>query len=152
MGGGVIWKSNFRILLVEDNVGDVVLFNEALNHLDKVVELKIVKDSLTAIKHLTELPTSDLFPDLILSDINMPGMSGKDLLIALKNDIQFSDIPVIMMSTTSDPTEIKQAFELGARYFAVKRDSVDQIEKLFRKMINLVSLSEKPRSLKDFVL
>ncbi|MBL7915740.1 MAG: response regulator [Bacteroidia bacterium] len=152
MGGGVIWKSNFRILLVEDNVGDVVLFNEALNHLDNVVELKIVKDSLTAIKHLAELPTSDLFPDLILSDINMPGMSGKDLLIALKNDIQFSDIPVIMMSTTSDPTEIKQAFELGARYFAVKRDSVDQIEKLFRKMINLVTLSEKPRSLKDFVL
>lgn len=152
MGGAVIGQSNFRILLVEDNVGDVVLFNEALNHLDKVVELKIVKDSLTAIKHLAELPTRDLFPDLILSDINMPGMSGKDLLIALKNDIQFSDIPVIMMSTTSDPTEIKQAFDLGARYFAVKRDSVDQIEKLFRKMINLVSLSEKPRSLKDFVL
>lgn len=152
MGGGVLEKSNFRILLVEDNYGDVVLFHEALKHLESFVDLKIVKDSSTAIEYLAQLQLQNSLPDLILTDINMPGMSGKELLITIKTDSAFSRIPVIMMSTTSDPAEIKQAYESGASYFAVKRDSVDQIELLLSKIIHLINLSEKPRSLKDFVL
>ncbi len=152
MGGEYSDKSDFRVLLVEDNQGDVVLFNEALDHLNKSVELTIVKDSLTAIEFLNQSQKRNHLPDLILTDINMPGMSGKDLLIVLKKDLKWSSIPVIVMSTTSDPAEIKQAYELGASYFAVKRDRVDQIESLFYKMITLINQPEKPRSLSDFVL
>ncbi|MBL0072225.1 MAG: response regulator [Bacteroidetes bacterium] len=84
MGGEYSDKSDFRVLLVEDNQGDVVLFNEALDHLNKSVLLTIVKDSLTAIEFLNQSQKRNHLPDLILTDINMPGMSGKDLLIVLK--------------------------------------------------------------------
>ena len=152
MGGEYFDKSDFRVLLVEDNEGDVVLFNEALGHLNRSVELTIVKDSFTAIQYLDHSETRNQLPHLILTDINMPGMSGKDLLIRIKKEVKWSEIPVIMMSTTSDPAEIKEAYDLGARYFAVKRDRVDQIEALFQKMIVLINESKKPRSLNDFVL
>lgn len=152
MGGENFDDSDFRVLLVEDNDGDVVLFKEALSQLNRNVALKIVKDSNAAIQFLENSTATDLLPHFILTDINMPGMSGKDLLILLKTEKKWNYIPVIMMSTTSDPVEIKKSYELGAAYFAVKRDRVDQIVSLFQKIFKLIKEPQGPRSLSDFVL
>lgn len=67
------------------------------------------------------------FPDVILLDLNMPLMNGRECLVALKQAPSLQHIPVIIYSTTSDKKEIREITELGAAYFLIKKPSFKQL-------------------------
>lgn len=92
--------ANHIILLVEDDPDDVLLIMEALK--SNLASLHIVhkKNGLEAINYLKEITNTSL-PSLIIMDINMPVLNGKQMLSILKNDKKFQLIPVIVFTTSS---------------------------------------------------
>lgn len=105
-----------QILLIDDDEDDRDFFQFALETINKNIGYTGVEsghDGLLFLKNNT-------LPDCIFLDLNMPGMSGRGCLIEIKVNPDYSHIPVIIFSTSSDPRDIKETKELGAVDFITK--------------------------------
>lgn len=111
-----------KILLIEDNEGDVLLIEEALLEAKIDCELVVAKDGSEGIRILKELSQdkSMLLPDLILLDINLPKQNGHEVLASIKKNPALKKIPVIVLSTSSYDSDIEKAYELHANCYIVK--------------------------------
>lgn len=98
-----------RILVVDDATQDLITINEALSTKGGF-EAHGVNNGDAAFDHLV---TSPRLPDLILLDVNMPGMSGLEVLAGIKMDSRWSEIPVILMTSGAGDDE-EQGLEIGA--------------------------------------
>lgn len=107
------------VLLVEDNPGDVELTKRALRQGPLLSQLHVVRDGVTAMKTLREEGRTGGFSMIIL-DLNLPGMSGFDVLTELKADPALRRIPVVILTTSSRRADIDKAYELGAASYVVK--------------------------------
>jgi two-component system response regulator len=123
-----------KIMLVEDNLEDAVVTKRVLKHnkLDKgLVIATNGKEALAALQNKTK---ADL-PQLILLDINLPDISGIDLLTCIKKDDNLSNIPVVILTGSNEDQDIQKSYDLGASSYLVKPISNDAlmlvIEKLF---------------------
>lgn len=94
------------------------------NGLDK--RLVIVADGKQAVSILQSSSPADL-PQLILLDINLPDMSGIDLLKSIKKDDNFKDIPVVILTGSNEDQDIQKSYDLGARSYLVKPISNDAL-------------------------
>ena len=133
--------STTKVLLADDDQDDRELFSEALASLDSDIAYEGVEDGKEALETLQKKATR---PSIIFLDINMPVMSGWDVLKQLKSNEQYGDIPVIVYSTSSGLREKKTAFDLGALCFVTKPDDI----KLIRGMLEIV-LSSIHRNVVD---
>jgi two-component system, response regulator len=113
------------ILLVEDNIDDydAAMRSFKAAHLDNPIHW--CKGGKEALDYLMQAGTriSAVFgamPSLILLDLNMPGIDGKDVLIILKKDPALKKIPVVILTTSSDERDITQCYELGASTYIQK--------------------------------
>lgn len=101
-----------RILLVEDNEGDIILTLKALEKANIHTAVDVVKDGEKALQFLRkegayqEAET----PSLILLDINLPKINGKEVLSIIKNTSHLRSIPVIMLTTSDAETDIQQSY------------------------------------------
>jgi CheY-like chemotaxis protein len=129
-----------KVLLADDDRDDREIFSEALALVDKNIVYEGVEDGKEAIDALNDKKRR---PHIVFLDINMPVMSGWDVLKALRANKQFDDIPVIVYSTSSGPKEKKTAFDLGALCFVTKPDDV----KLIKSMLEIVVLNLKKNDL-----
>jgi len=113
----------YRILLVEDDPGDVLLVEEAL--LDGAEERSLVQvpDGVAALEHLRDdtLPR----PDLIVLDLNMPRMNGVEMLKILKVDERLKTIPVVILTTSSASEDVSSAYATHASAYVVKPVNLD---------------------------
>ena len=109
-------------LLVDDNETDRLLAQEAFADLQPDSILTCVPSGLEA---LDFLQSGSSLPDVILLDINMPGMNGFQLLERLKDQPQLRAIPVVMLSTSSAQQDIRQAYSLHASSYLVKSPTFD---------------------------
>lgn len=105
-----------RVLLVEDDPGDVLIAREAMaaGHLETTLE--VVTDGIEAIAYLRrENGFSDARrPDLILLDLNLPRMSGHEVLAEVKNDPNLRRIPVVVLTTSQAHEDIAKSYDLHA--------------------------------------
>jgi len=110
------------VLLVEDNPAEVRLASEALLEWSTPMNLHSVSDGVEALQFLrNEAPFETApRPDLMLLDVNLPRMDGKTVLSDIKNDPALAAIPVIVMTTSTDPTEIENLYRLHANAFVPK--------------------------------
>ena len=108
------------ILVVEDDPIDVRFIRQALTAVDKSIDVNVARDGREAIQLLNEKTT----PDLIVSDLNMPGMNGHDLLEAIKNHVDWKKIPTIILSTSSNQRDINECYSMHANAYIVKPDTV----------------------------
>src|SRR6187455_804021 len=106
-----------HILLIDDDVEDQEIFKTALNSFPKELECTIFTNAKEA---LEKLVSGDLNPDAIFLDLNMPIMSGQEFLVEAKKKKEVAHIPIIIFSTSSQASAIKQARELGAHDFITK--------------------------------
>jgi CheY-like chemotaxis protein len=120
------------ILLVDDDLDDISLFQEALNEVDALVNLHSAKNGVKALEFLSTQPIT---PDLIFLDINMPEMNGWRCLTELKSTPLFQRIPVIMYSTSALKKDEQKASSLGAIGIYQKPERFEELKHLLKTVI-----------------
>ena len=127
------------MLLVEDDLVDIKSMKWALAKLDLNIELHVVCDGTEAIKFLRLEGAYDTLPirrqpHLILADLNMPKMTGHELLDALKQDETLRQIPFVVLTTSDDSRDVEKSYALGAAGYVVK--PIDSAG--FNRAINII--------------
>jgi CheY-like chemotaxis protein len=134
------------ILLVENNEGDIRLAEEALRETDFDATLHVVRDGIEALDFLSrEGPYSDApRPSLILLDLNMPRLGGREVLERIKQDDALKSIPVVVLSTSSAREDVALSYQLHANCYFTKPpelnaylDMVQSIERFWLQMVDL---------------
>jgi CheY-like chemotaxis protein len=130
-------KKDIHILLVEDNEGDIILTKEALSDAKIKNKVSVAKDGEDAIRFVNAGLGHDrhLLPDLILLDINLPKVDGKEVLHYLKTNPTLKKIPVVMLTTSSSELDVVDSYNNYANCFITK--PVD-----FNKFFDVVRMIE----------
>lgn len=117
-----------RILLVEDNPGDVRLTIEAFKDGQVDNPMDVVKDGVEALAYLhQEGQYADRpLPDLILLDLNLPRMDGREVLAAVKADSRLRHIPVVVLTTSEAEQDVLKSYLLQAACFITKPVDFDK--------------------------
>jgi two-component system, chemotaxis family, response regulator Rcp1 len=122
-----------RILLVEDSPSDARLIREALGSSQLLLHITHVKDGVEAIEQLSRLQQEGgLLPDLILLDLNLPRKTGSEVLKEIKADQQLKKIPVLVMTSSNDERDIRQAYCLNANCYICKPLELMEYERVVR--------------------
>ncbi len=111
-----------HILLVEDNENDVILTREGFRHSRLAIDLQVTKDGeeCMAFLHKQGEYAAAPTPDLILLDLNMPRMDGREVLAAIAADEHLRHIPVVILTTSTDEQEILKMYQLRCSSYIVK--------------------------------
>ena len=110
------------ILLVDDNPGDLALTQEAFHECGLSANFQTAGDGVEAVAMLSRSGAhiDAVTPDFILLDLNLPRMSGREVLAFIKQDERLRRIPTIILSTSSRQQDIEQCYELCANTYIVK--------------------------------
>jgi chemotaxis family two-component system response regulator Rcp1 len=116
-----------QILLVEDNPGDVRLTREALKEAKFRNTLQVAGDGVEALAYLRQQGqySGATRPHLIMLDLNLPRMDGREVLAAIKKDPDLRRIPVVVLSSSEAETDIARAYELHANAYVTKPVDID---------------------------
>lgn len=117
-----------QILMIEDNPGDIELSKVALRGGNLANDLHIVEDGEAALDFLHRRGRygSAIRPDIILLDLNLPKVSGREVLKEIKTNEDLASIPVIILSSSEDAEDVKQSYALSANSFVTKPVQVDE--------------------------
>ncbi len=126
----------FHVLLVEDNDDHAELFRRVLARLNQPVSLTRVSDGHEALEYLRERRTEEApaAPDLVLLDLTLPRIEGHKVLAEIKNDPRLKRLPVVIMSTSNAPIDVRRAYDEHANSYLVK--PIDPV--LYRNMVEAV--------------
>ncbi len=117
-----------EILLVEDNPGDARLTLEAFKEGKVLNNLTVMKDGVEALAYLRRQGAyaSAKVPDLILLDLNLPRMSGREVLMEIKGDERLKTIPVVVLTTSADEQDVARAYSQHANCYITKPVDLEQ--------------------------
>ena len=134
------------VLLVEDDPGDVLMTREAFEDYKVRNNLFVVTNGVEAMSFLrkqgeyADAPT----PDLILLDLNLPKMDGREVLAAVKEDEQLRSIPVVVLTTSEAEEDVIRSYSLHANAYVTKPVDFDrfvsvvqQIDEFFVSVVRL---------------
>ena len=124
-----------EILLVEDNPGDIRLMQEALKEAKVSNSVIIARDGQEAVDYLFEHRDENV-PDLILLDINLPKLSGFEVLKQIKADEKLKIIPVVIVTSSSSEDDVLQSYRHYANCFVTKPLDMDQFVKVVSAVDN----------------
>lgn len=125
-----------RVFLIDDDEDDHLFFGIGLNEFDPSIEILYDNDSETALRRLTE--KRDPLADIVFLDWNMPKLSGRQLLGAIRTNNLYKEVPVIVFTTSSSSVDKDEAKELGASYFLSKPSSLFELKRNLRDIFNNV--------------
>lgn len=124
-----------NILLIEDDKADQKLIKAALDVGIGAVNLNIANNAEEALDFLSSLQTSDNsapYSDLILLDLNMPGMGGKEFLRTIKTKENLKQIPVIVLTTSNSERDIEDSYKLQAAGYVHKPASLNDFKQVMQ--------------------
>jgi CheY-like chemotaxis protein len=136
------------VLMVEDDDGDILMTKEAFEYYKVQNRLHVVTDGEQALQFLRRQgPYADApRPGLILLDVNLPRVSGLEVLAELKNDPELLVIPVVMLTTSRAEEDIVRSYSLHANAFVTKpvdfehfMEAIRQIDNFFLTLVCLPS-------------
>jgi CheY-like chemotaxis protein len=127
-------QSEFHILLIEDSRADAKIIERALREGDVPHRLTVIPDGKHALDYLFKLGDDDgapdREPDLILLDLNLPGMDGCQVLTRIKSDPVLRMIPVVILTTSDREEDIVQTYQAGANTYISKPDEYPRYREL----------------------
>ncbi|MFC8731474.1 response regulator [Luteimicrobium sp. NPDC057192] len=143
-------RKTIDVLLVEDDPGDVLMTREAFEDHKVNNRLSVVPDGVSAMEFLrkegqyADAPT----PDLILLDLNLPRMDGREVLAALKEDPALRSIPVVVLTTSEAEEDVVRSYSLHANAYVTKPVDFDRFINVVRQVdeffVEVVRLPERP--------
>jgi CheY-like chemotaxis protein len=124
----------FQVLLIDDDADDREIFSWAIRNICPAADTNTAIDGQDALEKLEE---EDYRPDIIFLDLNMPRMNGFDFLTEIRQRDEWSGLPVIVYSTSSNPRDMARCRDIGATDYivkgtemaAVKQDLLQALEK-----------------------
>ncbi len=118
---------NYSILVAEDDADDRFLLQAAFRENRFADSLHFVENGVQAMEYMLSLSHPDTFPKLILLDLNMPKKDGKEVLSEIGQYPAFSNIPILIFSTTHNETEMQKCYDLGATSYIIKPDNFEKL-------------------------
>src|SRR4249919_986236 len=121
-----------EVLLVEDSPGDVRLTQEAFRDANRSIRLYVASDGVEAMAFLRRegAYVQSPRPDIILLDLNLPRMDGREVLAHIKEDGSLKTIPTVILTTSEAEADIVKSYELQANCYLSKPVQLDQFEVL----------------------
>ena len=113
-------NSKAYILFIDDDEEDHLIMFEYFKDLGKEKQIKFTRNGHEALGNLSQVPEGEPLPRLIVIDLNMPVLNGKETLYQLKSNRRFKDIPVVIFSTSENEHEKHKCYSLGAKEYLVK--------------------------------
>ncbi len=128
--------SEVNILLVEDNEGDIILTTEAFKDMKLDNKIDVVRDGEEALRFLKKQGqfADATRPQLILMDINLPGMDGKQLLDIIKKDEELKEIPVVMLTCSDTDADISECYDKHVNWYITKPIDYDKYTKVMHEI------------------
>jgi CheY-like chemotaxis protein len=125
-----------RVLLIEDNPGDADLTKETLETGKLHVEIHVVIDGVQAVAFLLRAPPYEAAekPDLILLDLNLPRMDGREVLAEIKKHESLRRIPVVILTSSDAEKDIVKSYELGANCYVTKPVGLEAFQSIVRSV------------------
>jgi CheY-like chemotaxis protein len=125
-----------EVLLVEDSPGDVRLTQEAFREANKSIHLHVATDGVEAMEFLKREGSHahEPRPDLILLDLNLPKMDGREVLAHIKEDEGLRMIPTVILTTSDAEADIRRSYQLQANCYLTKPVQLDAFEALVKSI------------------
>ncbi len=129
-------QNDIDVLLVEDDPGDVLMTREAFADNKVTNRLSVVSDGVSALEYLRKEGeyANATTPDLILLDLNLPRMDGREVLSALKQDERLRSIPVVVLTTSEAEEDIVRSYSLHANAYVTKPVDFDRFIEVVRQI------------------
>jgi CheY-like chemotaxis protein len=112
------------ILLVDDDIDDHEFFSIAISKLNENMQLLKAENGQQAFSLLQSI---EQLPDFVFLDLNMPAVDGKQFLRMIKEEPKFSDLYVVVYTTSSNEDDVKETMALGAKHYITKPDNINEI-------------------------
>ena len=126
-----------HLLIIEDNPGDVRLLEEAFDELRANVRIQVAKDGAEGIQIVAWAnQTKEGAPDLILLDLNLPKISGHDVLSKIKSDPRTRHIPVIVLTSSRAEADVHRAYQSHANAYLRKPSTLEGLLNTARDVKN----------------
>jgi chemotaxis family two-component system response regulator Rcp1 len=124
------------VLLVEDSPGDVRLTKEAFREASSFVQLHVATDGAEALAYLKRegVHSDSPRPDMILLDLNLPKMDGREVLAQIKSDAELKTIPTVVLTTSRAEEDVARIYQLQANCYLNKPVLLDAFENLVRSI------------------
>lgn len=128
----------FRALLVEDNPGDVELTRDTLETSKVHIDITVAIDGQQALQMLLrEPPYADYaLPDLVFLDLNLPRISGREVLAEIKQHAELRSIPVVVLTSSDAELDIVKSYDLGANCYLTKPVGLEAFQSIVRSVEN----------------
>jgi CheY-like chemotaxis protein len=127
---------HIKVLLVEDSPGDVRLTQEAFREANRKIHLHVAVDGVEAMAFLRRegVHANAARPDLILLDLNLPKMDGREVLTHIKEDDSLKLIPTVILTTSDSEADIVKSYELQANCYLTKPVQLEAFEMLVKSI------------------
>src|ERR1700681_250715 len=141
-----------EVLLVEDSPGDVRLTQEAFRDANRSIHLHVVNDGVEAMAFLRHegAHIHAPRPDLILLDLNLPKMDGREVLAHIKEDNGLKTIPTVILTTSQAEADIVKSYQLQANCYLCKPGQLEAFESLVKSIndfwLTKVKMPQEARS------
>jgi two-component system, chemotaxis family, response regulator Rcp1 len=125
-----------EVLLIEDSPGDVRLTREVFRDANRAIHLSVACDGVEAMAFLRQdgAYVNAPRPDLILLDLNLPKMDGREVLAHIKADHSLKTIPTVVLTTSEAEADIAQSYQLRANCYLSKPVQLDAFENLVKSI------------------
>jgi CheY-like chemotaxis protein len=136
------------IIIIEDDLEDQEILNEVFKELNYQNEVVFFGDSIEALEYLTN---TDVEPFIVLSDINMPKLSGMELREKVHNneDLRMKSIPYLFFSTSAEQAHVIEAYSRSIQGFFIKPTNYDKLKNIIRKIVDYWHECESPNYIKN---
>lgn len=129
-------KPNRPLLVVEDSNEDFRMLKRLMQRMDVKNPVYRCVDGDEALNFLYENPQADPRPCAILLDLNLPGLDGRDILERLKQDTSFKEIPIVVFTTSSNPSDIELCYQKGANGYLIKPMDAGELKKTIQAFVD----------------
>jgi DNA-binding response OmpR family regulator len=122
-------KRPIEVFLIEDNLGDAVLIKEGMKKSKFNIHLTIARDGKEALDRLERRGgfSGRPIPDLIILDLNLPKVDGRDVLTKIRNDSAFKETPVLVWTASGAEEDLISSYRHHANLFLVKPQNLDEL-------------------------